>query len=88
MRWATRAKNGVHGVLNREGIVTPLDSLCGPQGRAFLGEVKLKELDRWEVDDQLARLDLLQGQIDELDREVVKRGKADDVAQALDTIPG
>jgi hypothetical protein len=29
------------------------------------------------VDDQLARLDLLQGQIDELDREVVKRGKSD-----------
>ena len=88
VRWATRAKNGVHGVLNREGIVAPLDSLFGVQGRAFLGEVKLKELDRWEVDDQLARLDLLQGQIDELDREVVKRGKSDEVTQALDEIPG
>jgi transposase len=88
VRWATRAKNGVHGVLNREGIVTPLDSLFGVQGRAFLGEVELKELDRWEVDDQLARLDLLQGQIKELDREVVKRGKTDEVTQALDGIPG
>jgi len=88
VRWATRAKNGVHGILNREGIVAPLDSLFGPQGRAFLGEVKLKEFDRWEVDDQLARLDLLQGQIDTLDQEVVKRGKADEVTQALDAIPG
>jgi len=42
VRWATRAKNGVHGVLNREGIVAPLHSLFGVQGRAFLGEVKLK----------------------------------------------
>ena len=88
VRWATRAKNGVHGVLNREGIMTPLDSLFGKQGRAFLGEVQLKELDRWEVDDQLARLDLLQGQIAELDREVLKREKADAVTQALDAIPG
>jgi transposase len=88
VRWARRAKNGVHGVLNREGIVAPLNSLLGVQGRAFLGEVKLKALDRWEVDDQLARLDLLQGQIEELDREGVKRGKADEVTQALDRIPG
>jgi transposase len=88
VRWATRAKNGVHGVLNREGIVAPLESLFGTQGRAFLEEVKLKELDRWEVDDQLARLDLLQGQIEELDREIRERGKADAVTQELDGIPG
>lgn len=88
VRWATRAKNGVHGILNREGIVAPLDSVFGPQGRAFLGEVKLKELDRWEVDDQLARLDLLAEQIAELDQEVAKRAKADEVTQALDAIPG
>jgi len=88
VRWATRAKNGVHGVLNREGIVSPLDSLFGPKGRAFLEEVKLKELDRWEVDDQLARLDLLEKQIQEWDQEIRERGEMSAVAQALDALPG
>lgn len=88
VRWATRAKNGVHGVLNREGIVAPLDSLFGSKGRAFLEEVKLKELDRWEVGDQLERLDLLEQQLQELDQEIRQRGKADAVAQALQTLPG
>jgi len=88
VRWATRAKNGVHGVLNREGIVAPADSLFGKRGRAFLGQVPLKPLDRWEVDNQLARLDLLQVQIDELDREIERRGQGDEVTQALDAIPG
>jgi hypothetical protein len=46
-------------------------------------EVKLKELDRWEVDDKLARLDLLEAQIDELAREIWQRGKVDEVTQRV-----
>jgi transposase len=88
VRWATRAKNGVHGVLNRQGIASPVDSLFGPKGRAFLEEVKLKELDRWEVDDQLERLDLLEQQMRELDQEIRQRGRGNAVAQALEEIPG
>jgi transposase len=88
VRWATRAKNGVHGVLNREGIAAPVESLFGSQGRTFLEAVELKELDRWEVDDQLERLDLLSHQIAELDREIRQRGKGDAVTEALRTIPG
>jgi transposase len=88
VRWATRAKNGVHGVLNREGIGAPTEALFGPKGRAFLEEVKLRELDRWEVDDQLARLDLLEQQIGELDQEIRQRGRGSAVAQALQEIPG
>jgi transposase len=77
VRWATRAKNGVHGVLNREGVVAPTESLIGAQGRAFLEEVKLRELDRWEVDDHLERLDLLQLHIGNLDQEIRERGEKD-----------
>ncbi len=88
VRWATRAKNGVHGVLNREGIGSPDSPLFGPKGRAFLREVELKELDRWEVEDQLERLDLLEEQIRELDQEIRQRGRANPAAQALETIPG
>ncbi|HEV2176953.1 MAG TPA: transposase, partial [Terriglobia bacterium] len=51
-------------------------------------EVKLKELDRWEVGDQLERLDLLEQQLQELDQEIRQRGKADAVAQALQVLPG
>ncbi len=88
VRWATRAKNGVHGVLNRQGIPSPVESLFGAKGRAFLEEVKLKELDRWEVDDQLERLDLLDEQIRDLDQEIRQRGQGSAVAQALEEIPG
>lgn len=88
VRWSTRAKNGVHAVLNRRGIRAPADSLFGSQGRAFLREVKLPEMDRWEVDDQLERLDLLAKQIGELDKEIRQRGKGDAVTEALRAIPG
>ena len=63
VRWATRAKNAVHGIVNRNGVRAPVESLFGPKGRAFLQSVVLPELDRWEVEGQLARLDLLGEQI-------------------------
>lgn len=88
VRCATRAKNAVHGIINRNGVRSPVESLFGPKGRAFLKETVLPELDRWEVENQLARLDLFEQQIRELDREIRQRVKADPVAQALETIPG
>ena len=88
VQWATRAKNSIHGVLNRHGIASPLRSPFGPRGRQFLEGVELPSTDRWEVDGQLARLDLLAGQLRELDREIGKRTKASPVAQALEEIPG
>jgi transposase len=88
VRWATRAKNAVHGIVNRNGVPAPVESLFGPKGRTFLQQVVLPELDRWEVEGQLARLDLLQQQIRELDREIRQRVKGDAVAQALEEIPG
>ena len=88
VQWATRAKNSIHGVLNRNGIPSPLRSPFGPRGRQFLEGVELPSTDRWEVDGQLARLDLLAGQLRELDREIGKRTKTSPVAQALEEIPG
>jgi len=88
VQWATRAKNGIHAILNRNGIRSPLRSPFGAQGRQFLEGVELTRPDRWEVDGQLARLDLLGGQLRELDGEIRKRTKAIPVAQALQEIPG
>lgn len=88
VQWATRAKNCIHGVLNRNGIRLPLGSPFGPRGRAFLTEAELPETDRWEVKGQLARLDLLGEQLRELDREIRKRSQASPIAQALEEIPG
>lgn len=88
VQWATRAKNGIHGILNRNGLRSPLRSPFGPQGRAFLAEVELPQTDRWEVDDQLVRLDLLAAQIARLDREIRARCRTNPVAQALEEIPG
>jgi len=88
VQWATRAKNCIHGVLNRNGIRSPLGSPFGPRGRAFIAEAELPETDRWEVKGQLARLDLLGEQLRELDREIRKRSEASPIAQALEEIPG
>jgi transposase len=88
VQWATRAKNCIHAILNRNGIRSPLRSPFGPRGRQFLEGAELASPDRWEVDGQLARLDLLAGQLQELDREIRKRTKASPVAQALEQIPG
>lgn len=88
VQWTTRAKNSIHGILNRNGIRSPLRSPFGPRGRAFLVEAELPETDRWEVNGQLVRLDLLRHQLGELDREIRKRSKATPIAQALEQIPG
>jgi transposase len=88
VQWATRSKNGVHAILNRNGMRSPLRSPFGPQGRAFLEEVELPATDRWEVDGQLERLDLLRQQLAALDREIRQRSKASPVARALEQIPG
>jgi len=88
VQWATRAKNSIHGVLNRNGVRSPLGSPFGPKGRPFLEEVELPKTDRWEVDGQLERLDLLGSQLAALDRELRRKAKASPVAQALEQIPG
>ena len=43
VQWATRAKNSIHGVLNRNGIRSPFGSPFGVKGRSFLQEVELAE---------------------------------------------
>lgn len=83
VQWATRAKNSIHGVLNRNGIRSPLGSPFGRKGRQFLEEVELPGTDRWEVDGQLERLDLLGTQLAALDREIRRKAKASPVARAL-----
>jgi len=88
VQWATRAKNSIHGVLNRNGIRTPLRSPFGPKGRQFLKQVELARTDRWEVDGQMERLDLLGDQLAALDREIRQQAKASPVARALEQIPG
>jgi transposase len=65
-----------------------LESLFGPKGRAFLAELDLAKMDRWEVDDQLERLDLREPQIQEWDQEIRARGQGSAVARALEEIPG
>jgi transposase len=88
VQWATRAKNSIHGVLNRNGIRSPFGSPFGVKGRSFLKEVELARTDRWEVDGQLERLDLLGTQLAALDREIRRKAKASPVARALEQVPG
>ena len=88
VQWATRAKNSIHGVLNRNGIRSPFGSPFGVKGRPFLIDGELARTERWEVDGQLERLDLLGTQLAALDREIRRKAKASPVARALEQVPG
>ena len=79
VQWATRAKNSIHGVLNRNGIRSPFHSPFESKGWSFLEEVELARTDRLEVDGQLQRLDLLGEQLAALEREICKKAKASPV---------
>jgi transposase len=88
VQWATRAKNCVQGILNRNGVESPVRTLFSRKGQAFLKTLELPSLDRWEVDDQQERLELLGEQIQELNEEIRERAQRDPVAKALEEIPG
>lgn len=84
----TKAKNIVTGVLCELGHVCPWSDTFGKRGRAWLARLDLAPEYLVVVDQQLAQVELLEGQLADLDKclENALRGSA--LYALLQTIPG
>jgi len=87
----TRVINGIRHILRRLNFEQhcPTKGIQTVAARQWLTQtVKLPELDRLEMDHLLARWQLLEQQMDELDRRIRTRTALHDQAVVLKTVPG
>lgn len=83
----TRCKNALRALLNKRGIRAPR-GLWTRKGRAWLGDLQLRELAALERDELLEELQLLEGQIDRATRRLDAMGKDHPGVMLLRSIPG
>lgn len=71
VRQRTQLKNRLHALLHRNLVPLPsVSDLFGRRGRAFLQEVELPPLERFQSDQELALLGLLDLQIEQADQQL------------------
>jgi transposase len=88
VRDATRVKNRIRNLLNKNNLKPPVKRLFGKKGRAWLEAVELPSYQQRSLDNYLYEYDHLRVLLDPLDEEVRQRAKANDQAQLLMSIPG
>jgi transposase len=90
VRERTKVRNRIHRMLGRQhGLMMPqVSDLFGKKGREALGKLALASPDDMLLRQQLDTLDVLQGNIKELEKTVIADGKNDPAARWLSTIPG
>jgi transposase len=84
----TRIKNKIHSVLFKTGDKHEFTNLFGKAGRKFLSELKVAPVYRAELDRYLLTLDNLDLQIEDMERDIESKAKADYDCKLLCTIPG
>lgn len=84
----TGVKNRLHAVLHERLILQPVKDLFAPKGLAWLRGLELDAAGRQALDSDLRLLDRLDEEIDQLDRELARRGCDDDRVKLLMTLPG
>jgi transposase len=86
----TRVINGVHAVLRRHNLQQhcPTKGIQSQKAWRWLKELALAELERLEMDQYLARWQLLAAQCEELERRIRDRAKACEEAVVIGSIPG
>jgi transposase len=89
VRMRTKLKNAIQNVLAARNIEVPeVSDLFGKKGKEFLRGVKLDQMDRLRVDGYLRVLEVIEGEIKELNKMVRERAKESEEAKRLMTIPG
>lgn len=78
----------VQAILHRQGILHDFSDLFGKGGRAFLQTLALPEAGRSVLDGWLAQIDLLDGQLAQLEAWMTQHLEEDQVTRLLKTIPG
>jgi transposase len=84
----TSLKNRVHAILFQHGVRAPIDDLFGVGGRRFLERCELPEPWRSSVGASLYLIDVLEEQIDGIERELRRLGADHRYLQLLMSAPG
>jgi transposase len=84
----TALKNRVHAVLTQHGLPCPLSDLFGKRGKELIGRYTIPEPWPSTVDASLHRIELLDGEIAEQERELRRRGADHRYIPLLTTAPG
>jgi transposase len=84
----TAMRNRIHSVLAMRLITPPVKELFSADGMEWLMNAELDEQARMLLDSDLRQLKFLQTEIDLLDKELAKRGYADEKVKILMTLPG
>lgn len=81
-------KNRVQAILHRQGVLHNFSDLFGKGGRAFLETLALPEACRVVLDGWLEQIDLLNGQLAQLEAWMARHLEEDQATRLLQTIPG
>ncbi|MFL5864948.1 MAG: IS110 family transposase [Solirubrobacteraceae bacterium] len=88
VRQRTRLRNQIHAVLARNLIDAPFTDVFGRGGRRWLGDVALPEHEREQVDSNLRLHDMLDSEIELVERSLAEQALARSDVRRLMTIPG
>ncbi|MBU1890028.1 IS110 family transposase [Patescibacteria group bacterium] len=84
----TKVKNNIHSVLFKAGVEDRPANLYTKKGRAFLKDVKIRNIYRQELDRYLETLCYLDNQIESIEENIKSSAKDDYDCKLLMTIPG
>jgi transposase len=89
-RELTRAINRIKAILRRHNLEQecPTKGIQTQRARKWLNGLSLSTVERAELNDLLARQDLLRKQLKQLQGEIMKRYEAHPAAQLISTMPG
>jgi transposase len=88
VRQRTRLRNQIHAVLARNLIEAPMTDVFGQGGRVWLASVQLPAHEREQVDSNLRMHDVLDGEIELVERGLAAQALAAPSVRRLMTIPG
>jgi len=89
VRQRTQLKNRIHAILHRNLVAKPeVSNLFGKQGKAFLEQVKLSADERFQMDQELLLLTVLDAQITDADKRIAQTTIDTPQMRLLLTIPG
>ena len=89
IRQRSQLKNRIHAILHRNLVAKPeVSDLFGKQGKAFLEQVKLPADERFQMDQELLLLNVLNAQITDADKRIAQTTIDTPQMRLLLTIPG
>jgi transposase len=88
VRVRTRLKCQIHAVLAEHGVLPEKTDLFGPGGRRQLAALQLPEISQNRIDANLRLIDVIAGEVEIADRELLARLAADPRVRRLLPIPG